>query len=219
MTAETNEPKAFSHIFSSIVTICAAFQNGLVPDVDSLPIVGSDWFTAAASRWKDFHCIALRMGGEARRRRNQEKPREEWLTRRYERYETRVAALRGTAGCLCSRYWVSFLNPYKVSFRGQMAFTPPQVNLILLWRISLKDDKDPFNSLFCWAPNLPQKLTIGTGYKYFKVAMVLFSRELCGINGFCRSCTWWRERESWWQRDKLFVKLALHIFSEVKEIH
>ena len=42
MTAETNEPKAFSHIFSSIVTICAAFQNGLVPDVDSLPIVGSD---------------------------------------------------------------------------------------------------------------------------------------------------------------------------------
>ena len=71
MTAGTNEPKAFSHIFQ-LSQFVLLFKMPLsqmcgCQYLDSLPIVGSDWFTAAASRWNDFHCIALHCNALGRR--------------------------------------------------------------------------------------------------------------------------------------------------------
>ena len=203
-------------------------------------------------------CIAMHWGGEPSRISNHDQPE---ATRRSHRWWLKLPPFevplphgpspRGT-GIFC---WtpISFGGPSEPHL-SQMTFTPPQAKLILWWKIPLKDDKVPFNSLSVvqqarkarrcdsylkiwnyqwltdpltdWLTEVGARRcyrilkTTDTRHKgtYFKVAnaLVLFLRELCGINGFCQSCTWWWEntsqRESWWQTDKLFSNLALQIF-------
>ena len=77
------------------------------------------------------------------------------------------------------------------------------------------------HSLLCWSSWQPCSKQVRP--VCLKVAMMLFLRELCGIDGFWWSCTWWWKhtplRVPRWQTDKLFSNPALNIFSKIKEIH
>ena len=143
MTAGTNEPKAFSHIFqlSQFVLLFKMSLSqmwGTISGFSPYCWIRLIHSSCIQMKWFPLHCFAFQCIGE-------ENPGDWWL--KLPPFEVPLPhgpSPRGT-GIFC---WtpISFGGPSEPHL-SQMTFTPPQAKLILWWKIPLNDDKVPFNSL------------------------------------------------------------------------